>query len=259
MMKYVWRIAILPVLVFSSCTSQKQLTYLQNLDTLPGGKAQMATQPPDYKIRINDLLYIRVLSMDPEINQMYNPMAAQNQANLFNNEQSYYLYGYSVNDSGNVRVPFLGDVAVAGLTLDQARDSLQNRVNKVLRNADIIVKLISFKYSVLGEVAKPGMYTNFNNQLTILEAISRAGDITEFGNRKHVLVLRPGENENTKIYRLDLTGTDFLASEGFFLLPNDIVYVEPIKNKSFRLNIPTISIFFSSISTLILILSFITK
>lgn len=259
MMKYIWRTLILPLVILSSCTSQKQLTYLQNLDAVSGGKPSMVTHPPDYRIRVNDLLYIRILSLDPNINQMYNPQGASSQQNLFNTEQSYYIYGYSVSDSGTVNVPFLGKIKLLGLTIEQAHDTLQSRVNQVLRNADVIVKLISFKYSVLGEVAKPGMYSNFNDQLTILEAISRAGDITEFGNRKHVMVLRPGENDQSTLYRLDLTGTDFLNSEGFFLLPNDIVYVEPIKNKSFRLNIPTISIFFSSISTLILVLSFITK
>ncbi|NOY37170.1 MAG: sugar transporter [Chlorobi bacterium] len=258
MMKYVWWVLILPAVVLSSCTSQKQLIYLQNLDTSTGKRPAMVTTSPEYRIRINDILYIRVLSLDPEINQMYNPLATSGQQNLYNTEQSYYIYGYSVNDSGKVSVPFLGEIAVANLTLEQAHDTLQKRVNQVLRNADVIVKLISFKYSVLGEVAKPGMYTNFNNQLTILEALSKAGDITEFGNRKRVLVLRPGENE-PRIYRMDLTGTDFLASEGFFLQPNDIVYVEPIKNKSFRINIPTISVFLSSISALILVLSFVTK
>ena len=99
-------------------------------------------------------------------------------------------------------------------------------------------------------------FNNFNTQLTVLEAISMAGDITDYGNRKKVLVLRPS-SDGTKTFRLNLTDRSILASDGFFLLPNDIIYVEPIKSKSFKINIPTVSLAFTSISTLILILNFI--
>ena len=119
----------------------------------------------------------------------------------------------------------------------------------------VIVKLVSFKFSVLGEVGRPGTYSNFNNQLTVLEAISMAGDITDFGNRRQVLVLRPTK-EGTKTFRLNLTDISILTSDGFFLLPNDIVYVEPIKSKMLKINLSTISLLLTGISTLILILNF---
>jgi len=255
MMKYLWGGLFVVLIFLSSCTTQKQLVYLQNIDTLktPVFSKQ---RTPDYKIQNSDILYIRVMSLDPQINQIYNPNFSQYQQNIFNNDQSFYIYGYSVNDSGYVDVPFLGPVKVSDLTVEQAKDAIQRRTNEVLINASIIVKLVSFKYSVIGEVQRPGTYTNFNNQLTVLEAISRAGDITDYGNRKKVLVLRPGEN-SSKMYHIDLTNTRFLSSNAFFLLPNDIVYVEPIKSKIFRINIPTISLFLSSVSTLILVLSFI--
>ncbi len=240
---------------FSSCTSQKQLIYLQDIDTLKSPEVSKQ-RTPDYKIQPSDILYIRLMSMDPNINQIYNPNFSTNQQNLFNNAQSFYIYGYSVNDSGYVTVPFVGNVEVAGLTIEEAKNAIQAQTNKILRNATVDVKLVSFKYSVLGEVKKPGTYTNFNNQLTILEAISRAGDITDYGNREKVLVLRPGETKST-VYRINLTNTKFLTSDAFFLLPNDIVYVEPIKSKPFRINIPIFSLLLTSVSTLILVLSFI--
>ena len=240
---------------FSSCTSQKQLIYLQDIDTLKSPEVSKQ-RTPDYKIQPSDILYIRLMSMDPNINQIYNPNFSTNQQNLFNNAQSFYIYGYSVNDSGYVTVPFVGNVEVAGLTIEEAKNAIQAQTNKILKNATVDVKLVSFKYSVLGEVKKPGTYTNFNNQLTILEAISRAGDITDYGNREKVLVLRPGETKST-VYRINLTNTKFLTSDAFFLLPNDIVYVEPIKSKPFRINIPIFSLLLTSVSTLILVLSFI--
>lgn len=142
--------------------------------------------------------------------------------------------------------------------MDEAITSIRQRADQYLKDATVIVKLISFKVSVIGEVNRPGTYNNYNNQLTVLEAISLAGDITDYGNRKEVLILRPSSG-GTKTFRLDLTNKNILTSDGFFLLPNDIIYVEPIKTKSFRMNMSTISLAFTSISTLILVLNYINK
>ncbi len=255
MSRYFWGGVVIVLIFFSSCTSQKQLIYMQDIDTLQS--AVLSKQrTPDYKIQISDILYIRIMSMDPNINMVYNPNFSQNQQNLFNNDQSFYIYGYSVNDTGYVTVPFIGNIRVAGLTVEQARNTIQQYTDRILKDATVDVKLVSFKYSVLGEVKKPGTYTNFNNQLTVLEAISRAGDITDYGNRKKVLVLRPGQTK-LKTYRINLTNSKFLTSDAFFLLPNDIVYIQPIKSKPFRINIPIFTLTLTGISTLILVLSFI--
>jgi polysaccharide biosynthesis/export protein len=108
---------------------------------------------------------------------------------------------------------------------------------------------------VIGEVNRPGSFSNYNNQLTVLEAIGMAGDITDFGDRKKVLVVRPTK-EGTFTYRINLQDKNLLQSEGYFLLPNDIVIVEPIRSKPFQLNLPTTSLIItttiSTISTLIL-------
>jgi len=177
---------------------------------------------------------------------------------LYQNETSLYINGYTVNDSGNVIIPILGQVPVIGLTIDEATRRIQEKAEIYLKDATAIVKLISFKVTVIGEVNRPGTYTNFNNQLTVLEAIGMAGDITDYGNRQKVLIVRPNP-EGTTTYNVNLQDKNLLLSEGFFLLPNDIVIVDPIKSKVFRLNLPTLSIFLSGLSTLILILSFIQK
>jgi polysaccharide export outer membrane protein len=111
--------------------------------------------------------------------------------------------------------------------------------------------------TVLGEVSRPGSYTNFNNQLTVLEAIGMAGNVTDFGNRTRVMVVRPTP-EGTKTYRINLQDKDLLTSDAYFLLPNDIVIVEPMKIKPFQVNIPTMALFLSGISTLILVISFLS-
>ena len=143
-------------------------------------------------------------------------------------------------------------------TIDEVKVAVENKAKQYLKDAVINVKLLSFKFTVMGEVNKPGSYTNFNNQLTVLDAIGMAGDISDFGNRKHVLVLRPAK-EGTHTYHIDLQDKNLLQSEGYFLLPNDIVIVEPIKSKPFQLNIPTTTLFIttilSTITTTILLLN----
>jgi polysaccharide export outer membrane protein len=145
------------------------------------------------------------------------------------------------------------------LSIGEATAEIQKAADKLLKDATVQVKLLSFKFTVLGEVARPGTYRNFNNQLTVLEAIGTAGDITSFGNRERILVLRPG-TAGTQTYRINLKTKELLSSEAFFLLPNDIVYVESIDSKIFQLNIPTVSLLittlFSTISTTLLILNF---
>ena len=240
-----------------SCTSHRQLVYLKNIDSDSTENLFEKTRP-EYKIQSNDILYIKVYSLNEEMSSLINQTAGSNQVNSFQNEISLFVNGYTVSDSGNIEIPVLGKLHVSGETIDEATQLVKERAGYYLKDATVIVKLISFKVSVIGEVMRPGTFNNYNTQLTVLEAISMAGDITEYGNRKKVLVLRPSAN-GTKTFRLDLTDKKILESDGFFLLPNDIVYVEPIKNKSFKLNIPTISLAFSSVSTLILILNFINN
>lgn len=245
------------IIIFSSCTTHKQITYLQNVDSIPSGTVYYK-QPLEYYIQNGDILYIRVMTLNEDINEMINTFSTRYSQNLFQNEISLFLYGYSVSDSGYVDVPSLGEVKVIGLTVEEAKEVIKQKVDESIRNATVIVKLISYKFSVVGEVHKPGVYKNYNNQLTILEAISMAGDITDYGNRHRVLVIRPTKTE-TKTFRVDLTDKSLLSSEAFFLIPNDMVYVEPIKSKTFRINIPTMALVLSTITTLILVLSFVSK
>jgi len=245
---------IIPVVILSSCTSHRQLIYLNNVDSL-SAEAYFPKNRPEYRIQTRDIMYVKIYSLNEEMSALINQTIGTYQQNLFQNETSLFINGYTVSDSGNIEIPILGKVRVAGKTMDEAITSIRDRADKYLKDATVIVKLISFKVSVIGEVNRPGTYNNFNNQLTVLEAISLAGDITDYGNRKKILVLRPTA-DGTRSFRLDLTNSNILSSDGFFLLPNDIVYVEPIKNKSFRMNMPAISLAFSSISTLILIINF---
>jgi len=243
------------IIVFGSCNSKKNLMYLSNLDTISTTQF-FPMDRPDYKIQYQDILYVDIFTMNPEMNELLNPSTGARSNTIYRDESNIYIFGYTVSDSGMISIPILGDVKVIGLTTDGIKTAIEERAKQYLKDAIINVKLLSFKFSVMGEVNRPGSYTNFNNQLTVLDAISMAGDITDYGNRKHVLVLRPAK-EGTATYHIDLQDKNLLQSEGYFLLPNDIVIVEPIKSKPFQLNIPTMSLALTTISTLILVLSFI--
>lgn len=247
---------ILIVAAMVSCTRYKDLVLLQENEALKADSlGYYPYQVPAYRIQQRDILYVRIISMNREVSEVMNatPTTA---ANIFNNEASFYLYGYNVSDSGYVEIPIVGKVHVVGKTLEEAKKLIEHQTFLYLKDPTVIVKLISFKYSVLGEVNRPGIYTNFNNQLTVLEAISQAGDISPFGERRKVMVIRPGV-DGTQTHRLDLTDKAILVSDGFFLLPNDIVYVEPVKSRNFRNNIPIWTLFLTSITTFILVLNYI--
>ena len=243
-------------ILFSGCMTQKKLMYLSNLDTTAVQQFFPMVRP-DYRIQYQDILYVNITTLNNEMNDLLNPGSQQYSYSLYSSQSNIYIFGYTVNDSGYISLPILGDIYVYGITINEITNSIIERAKGYLKDAVVNVKLLTFKFTVVGEVYKPGTYTNYNNQLTVIEAIGMAGDITNYGNRKRVLVVRPTK-EGTYTYRINVQDKNLLQSQGYFLLPNDIVIVEPIKSKPFLLNLPTFSLIFSSISTLILVLTFIT-
>lgn len=246
------------IFLFFSCSTTEQLTYLQDIDTV---KSQdfFPLDKPEYKIQTQDILYVRFITLNEEMNILLNMESTRQTTQLFQNETSLFINGYTVNEEGFISIPIIGKVSVLDKTIDEATAEIEARSSEYLKEATLIVKLLSFKFSVLGEVNRPGAYRNFNNQLTVLEAISMAGDITDHGDRERILVLRPTK-EGTHTYRINLKKKEVLASEAFFLLPNDIVIVEPLDSKIFKLNIPTMSFvlttFFSTITTTLVLIRF---
>ncbi len=236
-----------------SCTRYKNLVLLQ--EAKADSTNLYTATPPDYKIQKRDVLYVRIHSLNQEITQAINSTSTIS-TNQFTNEASLFIYGFNVSDSGYIEIPIIGKVNVLNKTMEEAKLAIEKQTKIMLKDATVVIKLISFKYSVIGEVKRPGVYQNYNNQLTVLEAISNAGDISAYGDRRKVLVIRPG-TEGTTTFRLNLTSDKILSSEGFFLLPNDVVYVEPVKSYNFRNNIPTYALIFSGITAFILVLSYI--
>lgn len=244
-------IIMLAIFLTTACTSQKKLAYLNNLPG-EGGEQYFPMDAPDYKIQPRDVLYITLKAMNPEglITDFLSGTGSASTTTYMQSEGGGYLYGYNVNSEGIITLPVIGPQQVDGLNLEEIREKLQLEFNRNFRNAVVECKLLSFKFTVIGEVKTPGTYMNYNNYLTIFEAIGRAGGIGDFGKRDKILVIRPAE-KGTKTFKLDLQDKDILTSEAYFLLPNDVVIVEPQPTKIFNLNLPLISFAVTSITGIV--------
>lgn len=216
---------------------------------------------PDYMIKPRDILYItlRAMNTDGLITDFLSGGRSSSGSNTMQYESGQFLSGYDVDSKGNILLPVAGEIYVEGLTLENARDTLQLKMGKIFPNSIVECKLLSFKFTVIGEIKAPGTYTNYNNYLTVLEAIGRAGGIADFGKKDNVLVVRAVE-KGTKTYRINLHDKNILTSEAYFLLPNDVVIIEPVKHKIFNLNLPTINFGISTataaLTTTLLLINF---
>ena len=209
-----------------------------------------------YRLQPNDILSIKVKSStDVEVSDLFN-ITTTTQAPMFTSPGNLFLEGYSIDNEGKISLPIIGSLTVKDLSIDEVQNLIQVNANRFLKNATVIVKLISFKITVLGEVRNPGYHYVYNNQITILEALGLASDLTPQGSRKNVKLMRqvPG---GTEVALLDLTDPGLLKSKYFYLLPNDAIYVEPLKARSRRLNLEHLTLVFSAATTAILVLNYI--
>lgn len=236
----------------SSCYSRKELIYLQDNSFSNEYPTQIKNRRPTYKLQVNDVLYIDVQNPDSEAAQMLN--YGQEQMRGVANQSNLFIMGHSIGENGFVTVPSIGNVKVVDLTVEEAKNLLQQEVDKFLRNTTVEVKLISFKISVMGEVNNPGYYYVYNGQANVLEGLSLAGDITEFGNRDNIKLIRQNDN-GAEVVLLDLTNSEVMKSKYYYLLPNDVIYVEPSEKQIRRSNIEPIAVVFSALTTLALIVN----
>jgi len=248
--------AIILVIVLASCSKYKDLVYFNrtNLsDTI------YHPDNTDFLIGNGDLIYFTVHSINKEISSIFNDLSGiGSNFNYSYSKTNLFIKGYTVDNSGNVNLPFIGKVHISGLTVDSAEAKIQSLISEYFNDITIKVKFVSFNITILGEVNSPGFYTIYNRNFNLLEALGMAKDINVYGNRKQIQIIHNDMN-GISTYTVDLTTDDIFSGRKFFLQPNDIIYVPPRKNKNFRLNAPNISIILSSITTLVLVLNFILK
>lgn len=240
--------------LFSSCVPQKKMLYMQIKNESDTLKNFVNEKKIDYRIQPGDNLYIRVVSLDEKTNILLNPLGGRYTNNIAS-DASVYLNSYTVSEDGNVEFPLVGKLPVKGKTVDEIRILLTEKLGEYLKESVIIVKLVNFNITLLGEVKRPGQYKIYQNNINLFEAVSMAGDLTDFANRDKVAIIRQTK-EGSEVKYLDMTKRSILSSEYFYLKPNDIVYVEPVKGKQFTFAQFPYGVVFGAISTTILILGY---
>ncbi len=245
--------AIVTLLLLSSCFRYKDIVYFNKT----GVDSVYHPEYKDFKIKPGDLLYFSVYSVNDEVSKMFN--ADSRFVNLTYSPQALYLLGYTVNEEGYLNLPFVGDVRVSGLTIDSAQTLISKKIQDYFNDVNVKLKFISYNVSFLGEVNRPGRFNITGKRLSLMEGLALAGDMTVYADRTNVLIFRQNPDNTVTVRKVNLLKDDFMATKDFYLYPNDVVYVEPTKTKNLRLNAPNISIILSSISTLILVLSFISR
>lgn len=260
-------IIIISVISLFSCKSYKSLTYFVDESDSEAKLYHQIDKPQDYIIKKNDNLYVSILSLNPELNAIYNPAVPSNTTGMgtsggtqtnYGTPASQILNGYMVDKDGFINLPIIGKILVDGLTLAEAESKIQIKAAEYIKSPTVKVKLLSFKVTVLGEVARPGIYYNYNISFTILDAISVANGNTDFSNISKVKILRQS-TAGIVTYRLNLQDYEFLSSEAFYLQPDDVIYIEPAKYKNITLRTPIWVLILSGVTTLVLISSFVNS
>ena len=216
----------------TSCVSRKQLTYLQTEQQTDSLTFQL--QRSDYRLQVNDIVNVDIRSLNEEANSLFNTGGGQQQMqNMQAGDLIFYLRGYSVDNQGFISLPVIGDMNVVGMTVKELRDSLDTRLLEFFQDNSAFsrVQLAGIRYSVVGDVAQPGKYVIYQNQASVFEALSLAGDITLVGDRREVQIIRQYP-EGVKLYQLDLTNSSVVNDPRYFIQPNDIINVKPLNVKS---------------------------
>jgi len=219
---------LLPILLlFASCIQHKQMLNFNEGPDFNTVAQQLALANP-ILIQPDDLLSVSVQTTDPETSAPFNTGTAPADGSSASGVS--VAPTYLVDANGAINMPILGKIKVAGWGTLQARDSLTARLGKYLTTPIVNVRLVNFKFTVLGEVGKAGSYTIPNERINILEALGMAGDLTNYGDREKILIIREKDGKRSFGY-LDLHQRDLFNSPYYYLAQNDILYVEPVKAK----------------------------
>jgi len=231
-MKKYYFIATLLFLV-ASCVPAKNVIYLQGKITDAQTITRIKKTP--YRLQIDDVLRLEITSNNLDLINAFKKGGDTNSAQFagVQGQGLGYFSGYSIDMRGNIRVPTLGEINVLGYTVLEVRKKLEEEFKKYIKageNLFVSVKLFGINYTILGEVNRPGPNVIFQNRVSILEAISNSGDITDLGNRKQIEIFRK-DISGVQKHTIDLTTINAFNSDVFYLKPNDYIYIRPLKQK----------------------------
>lgn len=250
-------LSVILLMLLTSCVPTHDLIYLNN--NSKSNENQILPTSIPYRLQVNDILAITIKTLDEKLVEIFNTSKSTGLPTV----ENMYYNGYTVDDHGNLRLPILGEINVLGNTVEEVRIKIENKLLtdyfKKESQLFVNVKLAGFRYAVNGEVNSPGTKVSFQDRVNIIEALANAGDITMVGDRKDVKVMRqyPG---GIQTYSIDLTDAAAMGSPVFYLQPNDLIYIKPLKQKSWgtggtgRETLTTLITSLSLVTTLFLLL-----
>jgi polysaccharide biosynthesis/export protein len=247
-------ILIIGALLAVSCVPQRKMLYLQAEHKADTNNQFANERLLSYLVQPGDNLYIKVVSLDEKTANLFNPLERTSGGSSVN-DQSIYLNSYTVSEDGNIEFPLAGKIYVQNLTTEQIKESIQAVLDQYLKETVLIVKLVNFNLTMLGEVKRPGQFKVYQSEINVFEALAMAGDLTEFANRQEVTIIRQTKTGSETI-KVDLEKAAVLSSDYYYLKPNDIIYVEPLKIKQYGFATFPYALVFSTISTTLLLINF---
>lgn len=235
--------SLLACMFLAACVPQKKIVYFQDRRDGSDTSSPAAPKKIDLKIYPKDIISVVVYTDNPEAL----PGIGSSIDNRIVDNRAPYEKGFTVDDSGNLTLPLIGNIQVAGLSVDNAKKLIVEKYKTYIPNPVVVIKKLSFKISVLGEVTHPGVFYIQNESVTLIEGLSLAGDITKFGSHTDVKVIR-SINGRQEEYVIDLTDRNALYSPVFYLMQDDVIYVRPRRGKAFADISPQVSIITSVLS-----------
>ena len=239
---------ITTVFFVSSCVTNKKLTYLQS----EGVREEfIAITPATYIIQPYDNLYIRVVTPDPKLADMFNTMSAT-LSSISVTEQSADMLSYTVDDDGAIELPYAGRFMVAGKTMKMVKTELDIALKSYIADAVVTVKMVNNYVSIIGEVQRPGKYPIYKDRLNIFQALAMAGDLDKYSNRQKLQIIRQTPDGNT-VKEFSLKDRSIIGSQFFYVMPNDVIYAPPMKGRFFQMDAFPYSVILSTITTFVLL------
>ena len=246
-------LVLLSVMFCTSCVSVERMIYLQSDGDTSAEAFEYDKQ--EYQLQVNDILDVKISSLNPEVNALFNASNLGTmqlaQATAQTGGDLFYITGYSIDEDGNIDIPFVGKVDVLGMTLNEAHSSVDVKVSELFTNYHLQVKLGGVRFSALGEFNRPGKHVVMQNQVTIFEAIALGGDLSLVANREEIRLIRQ-HPKGTKIHSINLLDESVVGSPYYFIQPNDVLYAEPLPQRSWGVGITgaqTLNTIVSTLST----------
>jgi polysaccharide biosynthesis/export protein len=240
--------------LFSSCVSHRNLEYLRDKENKKEIIiSYVEAKIPDYKLKPNDELSINIKSLDDPATNVFQTLGNQQGSNIgYTTPYSASLTSYMIDKTGFIQLPVIGNMYIKDKTIPEVISMLQDSLNNILSSPIVTIKLVNRYVSVLGEVARPGNFSYSQEKLNVFDALGLAGDITTYGDRDEVMLVRNENGKNIRI-NIDLTSAELMASEYYYLRPNDMIYVKPMNKRFWGLAQFPWAVLLSTISTVILI------